>query len=81
MPDRPTAGAVELRAAPLDAPAPTIDGRRLRGVIPYGVESRDLGGWREVMQPGCLSRADTGDRRGDRAGRRRVKRACLAPLN
>jgi len=59
MPDRPVPGSVEERAAP-EVAAPSVDGRRLRGVIPYGVESRDLGGWREVMEPGCLTGADLG---------------------
>lgn len=57
---RPTAGAVEERTA-LDTPAPTVDGRRLRGLIPYNVESRDLGGWREVIEPGALAGADLSD--------------------
>jgi phage head maturation protease len=52
--DRPTAGSVEER----QAPAVSVDGRRLRGVIPYGVESRDLGGWREVIEPGSLNGAN-----------------------
>jgi uncharacterized protein len=43
---RPTAGAVEERTAGID-----VDGRKVRGVIPYGVESRDMGGWREVIEP------------------------------
>ncbi len=60
MPDRPTPGALEQRAA-TDAATPTIDGRRLRGVIPYGIESRDLGGFREVMEPGCLRGARLDD--------------------
>jgi HK97 family phage prohead protease len=49
MADRPTAGQLEERA--LDV---TGDGRRIRGRIPYGVESRDLGGWREVVEPTAL---------------------------
>jgi HK97 family phage major capsid protein len=56
MPPDPVPGSVETRSAP-EAAAPVIDGRRLRGLIPYGVESRDLGGWREVMEPGCLREA------------------------
>lgn len=48
---RPTAGSVEERTLPT---APIVDGRRLRGLIPYGVESRDLGGFREVIEPGAL---------------------------
>jgi HK97 family phage major capsid protein/HK97 family phage prohead protease len=60
MPDRPVPGSVETRAAP-DATAPTIEGRRLRGVIPYNVESRDLGGWREVIEPGALRAAKLDD--------------------
>jgi HK97 family phage prohead protease len=53
--NRPTPGSVEERTAP--AAAPTVDGRKLRGVIPYGAESRDLGGWREVIDPGALDGA------------------------
>src|SRR5215211_3260048 len=45
---RPTAGSVEERQAP-DLVA--ADGRRIRGRVPYGVESRDMGGWREVIEP------------------------------
>ena len=54
---RPTPGDVETRSAP----ELTVEGRKLRGVIPYGVESRDLGGWREVIEPGALRAADLGD--------------------
>jgi HK97 family phage major capsid protein len=49
---RPTAGAVEDRTVPDTL---SVDGRRLRGRIPYGVESRDLGNWREVIEPGALA--------------------------
>jgi len=56
---RPTVGSVEDRVA-LEAP-PAIDGRRLHGVIPYGVESRDLGGFREIIEPGALAGADLTD--------------------
>ena len=28
---------------------------RIRGRVPYNVESRDLGGWREVIEPGALT--------------------------
>ena len=55
---RPTRGQVETRALPGDL---TVEGRKLRGFIPYGVESRDLGGWREVIEPGALNGADLGD--------------------
>ena len=60
---RPNRGTVEERAAPAypDTAGPTVDGRRLHGLIPYGVESRDLGGWREVIDPGALDGADLGD--------------------
>jgi HK97 family phage prohead protease len=58
MPDRPTPGALEERAAP-DTATPTVEGRRLRGFIPYSTPSKDLGGWREVMEPGCLRGART----------------------
>jgi HK97 family phage prohead protease len=55
--NRPKPGNVEERTAP-DA---TVDGPRLRGVIPYGVESRDMGGWREVIDPGALNGARLDD--------------------
>lgn len=55
--NRPVTGQVEER----QAPALEADGKKIRGVIPYGVESRDLGGWREVIEPGALNRADLND--------------------
>ena len=54
---RPTPGAVEQRTAP----ETTIDGRRLRGIVPYSTESKDLGGWREIIQPGALAGAKLDD--------------------
>ena len=54
---RPVPGAVEDRVA-TEAPAPAVTGRRLHGLIPYGIESRDLGGFREVISPGALAGAD-----------------------
>jgi HK97 family phage major capsid protein len=57
---RPTAGAVEDRRAPVGDTL-TVDGPRLRGRIPYSVESRDMGGWREVIEPGALSGAKLDD--------------------
>jgi hypothetical protein len=57
---RPTAGTVEDRHAPVGDTL-TVDGPRLRGRIPYGVESRDMGGWREVIEPGALSGARLDD--------------------
>src|SRR5215211_1716825 len=60
--NRPTPGSVEERAAPtVEAAAPTVDGRKLRGLIPYGVESRDLGGWTEIVDKGALVNADLTD--------------------
>jgi len=56
---RPENGDLEQRAAPTGAP--TMDGPRLRGLVPYGVESRDLGGWREVIEPGALRNARLDD--------------------
>lgn len=56
MPDRPTPGQLEERSQPLE-----VDGRRIRGVIPFGVESRDLGGWREVIEPTALQGARLDD--------------------
>jgi phage head maturation protease len=46
MDERPTAGTVEERTAALQ-----VADKRIRGLIPYGVESRDLGGWTEVIEP------------------------------
>lgn len=57
--ERPAAGDLEQRAAP--SGAPTMDGPRLRGLVPYSVESRDLGGWREVIEPGALRNARMDD--------------------
>jgi HK97 family phage prohead protease len=50
---RPQAGSIEERTLDL-----SVDGRRIRGVIPYGTESRDLGGFTEVIEPGALQRTD-----------------------
>jgi HK97 family phage prohead protease len=62
MTDRPKPGEVEDRTAPIaDATAPTVDGRKLRGLIPVGVESRDMGGWREVIDVGALTNANLDD--------------------
>jgi len=54
---RPKAGEVEER----QAPALEVDGKKIRGKIPYGVESRDMGGWREVIEHGALNRAQFDD--------------------
>jgi HK97 family phage major capsid protein/HK97 family phage prohead protease len=54
---RDLAEMVEERSAPEDAPPPRLVGNKLVGLIPYGVESRDLGGWKERLAPGCLSGA------------------------
>ena len=53
--NRPKPGPIEDRTAPIAEAVPTVDGRKLRGLIPYGVESRDMGGWREVIDPGALA--------------------------
>jgi HK97 family phage prohead protease len=50
---RPQAGSIEERTLDL-----SVDGRRIRGVIPYGTESRDLGGFTEVIEPGALRSTD-----------------------
>jgi HK97 family phage prohead protease len=57
--NRPQPGTVEQRTAP-DVTL-NVDDRRLRGVVPYGVESRDLGGWREVIDAGALDDARMDD--------------------
>ncbi len=56
--NRPHPGAVEERSA-TDLLA--ADEKKIRGRIPYGVESRDLGGWREVIEPGALNVAKLDD--------------------
>ena len=56
---KPKAGEVEQRSAP--ETSLTIDGNKLQGLIPYGVESRDLGGWTEIIEPGALDGADMSD--------------------
>lgn len=53
---RPKAGGVEERKLDL-----AVEGRRIRGRIPYSTESRDLGGWREVIEPGALDRTALDD--------------------
>lgn len=56
--ERPKTGEVEERQSPS---AISVEGKRLRGVIPYGVESRDMGGWTEVIEPGALRGAKLDD--------------------
>jgi Escherichia/Staphylococcus phage prohead protease len=58
--EKPTTGQVEERSAPETAEL-TIEGNRLHGLIPYGVESRDFGGWSEVIEPGALTHAEKRD--------------------
>jgi Escherichia/Staphylococcus phage prohead protease len=48
--ERPKAGEVEER----QAPAIAVEGKKIRGRIPYGSESRDMGGWREIIEPTAL---------------------------
>ena len=47
---RPTAGQVEERSAA----GVELEGRRIRGIVPYGIESRDMGGWRELIEPSAF---------------------------
>jgi phage head maturation protease len=54
---RPVAGSLEERTLDLVVD----DQRRIRGVIPYGVESRDLGGFTEVISAGALRNANLDD--------------------
>lgn len=53
MATRPKAGSVETRHTEI-----ATDGRKIHGIVPYGVESRDLGG--------CLGVGATGRRSGSR---------------
>ena len=56
MPDRPTTGQLRgTRARRNDRRTPDS------GVIPYNVESRDMGGWREVIEPEALRSARLDD--------------------
>ncbi len=55
---RPTPGTVEERTAP---DLLTTEDRKIRGVVPYGVESRDLGGFTEVISPTALRGAKLDD--------------------
>lgn len=57
--NRPETGEVEQRSIPEGEL--TVEGNTLHGLIPYGVESRDLGKWTEVMEPGSLSGARMDD--------------------
>jgi HK97 family phage major capsid protein/HK97 family phage prohead protease len=56
---KPKPGEVEQRSAP-DA-ALTVEGNTLHGLIPFSIESRDLGGWKEIIDPGALDNADLSD--------------------
>jgi HK97 family phage prohead protease len=56
MATRPKPGELEERQAPLEA-----DGKRIRGVIPYGTASADLGGFTEIIERGALNRAKLDD--------------------
>ncbi len=49
---RPTTGEVESRTGELE-----VADRKVRGIVPYGVRSRDLGGWTEIIEPGALREA------------------------
>jgi HK97 family phage prohead protease len=55
---RPRAGEVEQRTAP-DLLA--TEDRKIRGRIPYGTESRDLGGFTEIIEPGALASTEFDD--------------------
>lgn len=59
MATRPKPGSVETRTAP-DLLTSGED-RKIRGLIPYSVESRDLGGWKEIIMPGALDGAKLDD--------------------
>jgi phage head maturation protease len=55
--NRPKAGEVEER----NAPELEVEGKKIRGRIPYRVESRDMGGWREVIESAALRAAKLDD--------------------
>jgi HK97 family phage major capsid protein len=51
---RPRVGQIETRSSD------TLDvaDKRIRGLVPYGVQSRDMGGWREVIEPTAFRNTD-----------------------
>lgn len=49
---RPGPGKVETRHTEI-----TAEGRKIRGLVPFGIESRDMGGWKEVIEPTALRAA------------------------
>lgn len=51
--ERPNPGELETRRFEVSA-----EGRKIRGVVPYGIESRDMGGWKEIIDPGALRAAN-----------------------
>ena len=51
--ERPKTGEVETRHNEI-----ATEGRKIRGVVPYAVESRDMGGWKEIIEPGALRQAN-----------------------
>lgn len=57
--DRPAAGQVEERTAEGVA----VDGRKIRGLIPYSIESRDMGGWKERIEPTAFRNTDLSELR------------------
>jgi HK97 family phage prohead protease len=56
MADKPKVGEVETRQAEI-----ATEGRRIRGIVPFNVESRDMGGWKEVISPSALRNAKLDD--------------------
>jgi len=53
---RPEPGRVETRRFEI-----STEGRKIRGIIPFNVESRDMGGWTEVISPAALRAANLDD--------------------
>ena len=53
MSERPKKGEVETRHNEV-----ATEGRRIRGLIPFNTESRDMGGWKETISPTALRNAD-----------------------
>jgi hypothetical protein len=74
--ERPKAGELEERTV---SDTLAVEGKKIRGRIPYSVESRAMpGGWREVIEPGGAQERQVRPSACDRQPRRRQQPADRA---